>query len=179
MHMQNAALTAFCKLLFFLKLCITPPIGGVYYVTAKKALEVVPVRPISSTVEGSTGKFTELQGELQGLGYTLGGNWDYDHGFFDKPMDSANKVWLRVPFQVTDGNVDSEYSENNAIITLGQPFVLKHLYNEGNDPEASIRVAGALFDQFQSPVDPDADVEDRWALRGEELVRQLEAVLAR
>ncbi len=146
---------------------------------SKQALEVVPVRLISSTIEGSTGKFTELQGELQGLGYTLGGNWDYEHGCFDKPMDSAHKVWLRIPFQVTDGNIDSEYSENNAIITLGQPFVLKHLYNEGNDPEASVRVVGAMFDQFQSPVDPDAEVEERWAERGEELVRMVEAVLTR
>lgn len=132
---------------------------------------------LSSTIEGSAGKFTEFQGKLQELGYSLGGNWDYDRGCFDKAMDGEQKVWLRIPFTVTDGNIDGENSENNAIITLGSPFVLKHLYREGNDPEASVRLAGALFDQFQSPSDPDAKVEEQWIRQGEELVRKLENAL--
>ncbi|MDQ6419921.1 YugN family protein [Paenibacillus sp. LHD-117] len=130
--------------------------------------------PISSSVEGQEKKFTEVQVLLQERQFSLGGNWDYDGGTFDRALDGENKVWLRIPFRVTDGNIDSELSENNAQIQFGQPFVLKHLYNEGNDPEASVRFVGAMFDQFQSPVDPDAKVERRWVERGEAVMREVE-----
>lgn len=135
--------------------------------------------PISSEIEGRTGKFTELQMRLEEREFELGGNWDYDGGFFDRPLDRERKVWLRLPFQVIDGNMDSEHSENNAQVRLGQPFVLKHLYNEGNDPEASVRVLGAMFDQFQPPVDSNADVEPHWVERGQEVVQELERLLFR
>jgi len=78
---------------------------------------------------------------------------------------------------IPDGNIDSELSENNAQIQFGQPFVLKHLYNEGNDPEASVRVVGAMFDQFQAPVNPDADVEPRWVERGQSIMREVEEAI--
>ncbi|MFD0590795.1 YugN family protein [Paenibacillus sp. GCM10027627] len=130
--------------------------------------------PISSDVEGKEKKFTEMQVFLANREFALGGNWDYDKGSFDRALDEDHKVWLRLPFQVVDGNLDSELSENNAQIRFEQPYVLKHLYNEGNDPEASVRVVGAMFDQFQAPVDPDAKVERRWIDRGTEIVRELE-----
>lgn len=130
--------------------------------------------PISSSIESQEKKFTEIQELLKESQFTLGGNWDYGGGSFDRALDDENKVWLRIPFEVIDGNMDSELSENNAQIRFGGPFVLKHLYNEGNDPEASVRVVGAMFDQFQAPVDPDADVEPRWVERGREVMRQVE-----
>jgi hypothetical protein len=130
--------------------------------------------PISSSVEGQEKKFTEVHAKLMEWQFALGGNWDYGGGSFDRALDDENKVWLRIPFEVTDGNIDSELSENNAQIRFGQPFVLKHLYNEGNDPEASARVVGAMFDQFQAPVDPDAKVERRWVDRGQEIMSQVE-----
>ncbi|GBG06533.1 hypothetical protein PAT3040_01060 [Paenibacillus agaridevorans] len=133
--------------------------------------------PISSTVEGQEKKFTEIQALLTDRQFTLGGNWDYDHGSFDRALDGENKVWLRIPFQVIDGNIDSELSENNAQIQFQQPYVLRHLYNEGNDPEASVRVVGAVFDQFQSPIDPDADIEPRWVERGEAVMREVEGAI--
>lgn len=133
--------------------------------------------PISSDMEGKEKKFTEMQVLLADRQFTLGGNWEYDGGSFDRALDDEHKVWLRIPFQVIDGNLDSELSENNARIRFGQPYMLKHLYNEGNDPEASVRVAGALFDQFQSPVNPDAAIESTWVERGKELMRELEKSL--
>lgn len=135
--------------------------------------------PISSSIEGKEKKFTEMQVRLAEYQFALGGNWDYDAGSFDRALDAENKVWLRLPFQVTDGNIDSELSENNAQIRFGKPYVLKHVYNEGNDPEASVRLFGALFDQFQSPVDPDAEIEPRWMDRANEMVRIIESEIAR
>ncbi|MFF2885225.1 YugN family protein [Paenibacillus sp. NPDC057967] len=135
--------------------------------------------PIASEVEGIEKKFTEMQVLLAERQFTLGGNWDYDGGSFDRALDDENKVWLRIPFQVTDGNIDSELSENNAIIRFGTPYVLRHLYQEGNDPEASVRVAGALFDQFQAPSDPDAPVDHRWTEQAKEIMGEVDSLLKR
>lgn len=133
--------------------------------------------PISSSLEGRETKFTEMQVLLAGRQFVLGGNWDYAGGSFDRALDEAHKVWLRIPFQVTDGTIDSELSENNARIRFDEPYVLKHVYNEGNDPEASARVMGAMFDQFQSPVDPDGAVEPKWVERAQELMREVEGIV--
>lgn len=130
--------------------------------------------PIASKLESQAGKFTELREILEGYQFALGGNWEYDKGSFDHALENEHKVWLRIPFEVIDGNLDSERSENNAQIKLGTPYVLKHLYNEGNDPEASVRVVGALFDQFQAPVDPDADVEQHWVEQAGRLLQEVE-----
>ncbi|MCR2807943.1 YugN-like family protein [Paenibacillus soyae] len=134
--------------------------------------------PIHSAIEGKEKKFTEMQVRLEEHQFTLGGNWDYDGGSFDRALDESNKVWLRLPFQVTDGNIDGELSENNAQIRFGAPYVLKHLYNEGNDPEASVRLFGAMFDQFQAPVNPDADIEGKWVERAKDVVREIERDIA-
>ncbi|MCU6709869.1 YugN-like family protein [Paenibacillus sp. J5C_2022] len=135
--------------------------------------------PLSSVLEGQEHKLTELQVKLEKERFSLGGNWDYDNGSFDRALDEENKVWLRIPFQVTDGSADSELSENNARVVIGSPYILKHVYNEGNDPEASARVVGAMFDQFQSPTDPDADVEPHWIERGREVLQAIEPVISR
>lgn len=134
--------------------------------------------PISSNIEGKQKRLTEIQGDLALHKFTLGGNWDYNRGSFDRALDNENKVWLRIPFQVTDGHLDSEQSESIAHIRFEQPYVLKHLYNEGNDPEASVRVVGVMFDQFQSPVNPDADIEQHWIERGTELMREVETTIS-
>ena len=134
--------------------------------------------PIHSALEGKEKKFTEMQARLEEHRFSLSGNWDYDRGSFDRALDETNKVWLRLPFQVTDGNIDSELSENNAQIRFGEPYVLKHLYNEGNDPEASVRLFGALFDQFQTPVNPDADIEAKWVERARDVIRAVERDVA-
>ncbi|MBH5319266.1 hypothetical protein I6N90_15790 [Paenibacillus sp. GSMTC-2017] len=130
--------------------------------------------PVSSIIDGKQKTFTEAKQWLENNGFTLGGNWDYNRGSFDRALDKENKVWLRIPFEVTEGTIDSELTENNAHIRFEEPYVLKHLYNEGNDPEASVRVVAAAFDQFQSPVNPDADIEQHWVNRGKEMIRQLE-----
>lgn len=133
--------------------------------------------PISSVLQAREQHFAETKEAMEKQQFTLGGNWDYEGGSFDRYLDEAHKVWLRIPFEVTNGNIDSEVADNNAIIKLGTPYVLKHLYKEGNDEEASVRVMGAMFDQFQSPTDPDASIEPEWIDRAKQLLNEVEQVI--
>ncbi|OBZ09299.1 YugN family protein [Bacillus sp. FJAT-26390] len=130
--------------------------------------------PISSVLESREQHFLETKELLESQQFTLGGNWEYDSGSFDRSLDEDHKVWLRIPFEVLVGNIDSIEVDNEAKIKLGTPYVLKHLYREGNDPEASVRVVGALFDQFQSPSNPDADVEPQWIDRAKQALQEVE-----
>ncbi|GGF97152.1 YugN family protein [Paenibacillus abyssi] len=134
--------------------------------------------PLSSKLESSEQQLTEFQGKLEAFQFTLGGNWEYNHGSFDRSLDEAHKVWLRLPFEVVTGSLDSEAEENDAKIRLGQPFVLKHLYNEGLDPEAQPRTFGSLFDQFQEPLDVDAKIEDRWVDQAKKVLSEVERRLS-
>jgi hypothetical protein len=119
--------------------------------------------------------FVNISRNMEENGFSLGGNWEYDHGYFDRNLDEEQKVWLRIPFTVTHGTFDAESPESDAVILLGQPFVLKHLYEDGLDEEATPRVAGSLIDQFQEPVDKDADVEVAWVSEAQQNLKRLES----
>lgn len=134
--------------------------------------------PISSAIESTSHEFMEAKKLLRQNGFSLGGGWEYNQGTFDHALDDESKVWLRIPFDVVAGNIDPE-ADSSATIRFGQPFVLKHLYNEGTDPEGSVRLFGALFDQFQSPVNPDAKVGQQWVDKAKRVVAQVEHVLSR
>ncbi|RKP53985.1 hypothetical protein D7Z26_11385 [Cohnella endophytica] len=131
---------------------------------------------LSSTLTTQVTDYLESKDALQGHGFTLGGNWDYDHGSFDCALDDANKVWLRLPFEVTVGNLDSEAPRSDTQIQFGEPYVLKHLYNEGEDHEAQPRALGAFMDQFSSPVDPDDEIESRWIEQAKRKLNEVEAL---
>lgn len=131
--------------------------------------------PINSSIINNVEAFDQVRQYLHGYGFVLGGNWDYDHGYFDRSLDGENKVWLRVPFTVTKGELDGDTDATNAIIQIGQPFVLKHLYNEGLDKEAHVKTYGALIDQFQEPVDKDAPVEPHWTDEARTIIGEVEA----
>jgi hypothetical protein len=117
---------------------------------------------IPSSITSQVQDYVVANNALSEHGFTLGGNWEYDHGSFDCALDDKNKVWLRLPFDVTVGNLDSESQESDLKIQFGQPFVLKHVYNEGLDREAQPRAMGALMDQFSDPIDPDDEIESHW-----------------
>jgi hypothetical protein len=131
--------------------------------------------PLSSKLENRELEYVEVRRLLGEYDFSIGGSWDYDHGSFDRTLDEEQKVWLRVPFSVTNGNIDAEADENDAKIRIGQPFVLKHLYNDGQDETAQARVVGALIDQFQSPTDPDAHIEPHWVDKANAALREAEA----
>ncbi|MFD0675201.1 YugN family protein [Cohnella sp. GCM10027633] len=134
------------------------------------------MQSLPSSLTSQEQEFVIVKNGLSEHGFALGGNWDYDHGSFDCALDDENKVWLRLPFDVTNGNLDSESPEIDAKIRFGEPYVLKHLYNEGIDKGAMPGVMSAAFNQFSDPVDPDASIESRWIERAKTKLRKVEAI---
>jgi hypothetical protein len=129
---------------------------------------------ITSKLENHVEEFVNLNDYLGKFEFTLGGNWDYDHGYFDRYLDEAHQVWLRIPFQVTSGTMDGITDDSDAVVKLGTPFVLNHIYNEGLDPEAVPNVYGSLINQFQEPLDKDATVETHWVKQAEHILQEIE-----
>jgi hypothetical protein len=132
--------------------------------------------PISSSLTSQVQEFTPARTALDQKGFSLGGNWDYDSGSFDCALDPENKIWLRLPFKVTIGNLDSESSDIDTKIRFGEPFVLKHVYKEGLDREAQPRQFMAVFDQFSDPKEPDADIEPKWISQAQRKLAEIEAI---
>ncbi|SFL14465.1 YugN-like family protein [Paenibacillus sp. 1_12] len=130
--------------------------------------------PIKSVLTNYEEPFNEVSQQLHQLEFTLGGNWSYDHGYFDRYLDEAHQVWLRIPFEVTHGTLDGDTPATDAIICIGTPFVLKHVYNDGLDNEAQLNVTGALINQFQEPIDKDAPVEDKWVAVAKDMLDHVE-----
>lgn len=130
--------------------------------------------PLDSKLENREAAFTNLNDFLGRYEFTLGGNWEYDHGYFDRYLDEEHKVWVRVPFTVTHGTFDGDSDASDAVVKLGQPFLLKHLYNDGLDSKADAMIYKALVNQFQTPVDKDAPVEGKWVDEAMELLSRVE-----
>ncbi|TXK85595.1 YugN family protein [Paenibacillus sp. N3.4] len=132
------------------------------------------MKPITSSLEQVQESFDKVRDQLHEFNFSLGGNWEYDHGFFDRNLDEANKVWLRIPFHVITGRIDGDTEATDAIVQVGTPFVLKHVYNEGLDYAAEAETYGALIDQFQTPLDPDAEIENKWVQEAAGVLKKVE-----
>ena len=130
--------------------------------------------PLESKLESSEKEFTEVKSMLEEQQFALGGDWNYDHGYFDRYLDEEHMVWLRMPFSVINGSIDDTTQDLDAKIMLGKPFVLKHVYNEGLDKEAHMKTIGSLMDQFQEPVDADAEVESKWVNQAKKVLVEVE-----
>lgn len=127
---------------------------------------------LPSKIEGKQFDLYKLEQKLKPIGYTIGGNWDYDHGAFDyKINDDDSYQFLRLPFKAIDGQLDAR----NCTVQLGRPFLLSHAYEDGLD---KLGASGAgTFNQFQSPVDKDASFSDQYIDNGKALVQELESLL--
>lgn len=127
---------------------------------------------IPSSVEGKQFDLYKLEQKLKPIGYSIGGNWDYDHGSFDyKINDEEGYQYLRLPFTAIDGQLDVR----NCTVQLGRPFLLSHQYQIGLDDH--IGDAGTL-NQFSEPVDKDASFPDQYIEIGKTLVKELESILS-
>ncbi|MGO4499386.1 YugN family protein [Paenibacillus sp. 2RAB27] len=133
------------------------------------------MKPLTSSLEQVQETFDKVRAQLEQFDFNLGGGWDYDHGYFDRSLDEANKVWLRIPVQVVTGRIEGDVEETDAVVEVGTPFVLKHVYNEGLDSEADMETAGALVDQFQAPLDSDASIEDKWVKEAASVLKSVES----
>lgn len=133
--------------------------------------------PLDSKLTGSTMSYEEASHALKQEQFTLGGNWDYDHGSFDRALDRVQKVWLRMPFTVTSGKLDGDREEQRTEIRFEQPFLLNHVYREGLDPSASVMTYQGFLNQFQDPVDPDGELEPEWIEVGKQALKRAEELL--
>ncbi|CAI6046887.1 YugN family protein [Cohnella sp. JJ-181] len=129
---------------------------------------------LSSSLTSTQVPYVQAQEGLDDLGFSLGGNWEYKTGSLDRALDQAHKVWLRLPFEVERGELDAEAEKTDAVIRFGQPYVLKHEYEDGLDQDAQPRTFGGFFDQFAAPENPDAAIEDTWIREAKRLLEQAE-----
>ncbi len=129
---------------------------------------------VQSELEGRSFNLYKLEQVLKPLGYVIGGNWDYDHGYFDyKIDDEVGYQFLRIPFMAIDGQLDSQ----NTTVQIKRPFLLSHKYQIGLDDNALVRNVTASFNQFSEPQDPDAQFPEKYINLGKSLVKELEKLL--
>lgn len=134
--------------------------------------------PIENTkIEGQTAGFEHFRTRLTPLDFVVGANWDYNHGLFDRALDGVDKVYLRIPFQVVEGEFDGESTQESTRVQIGKPLVIKHIYEEGIDEGADTGLFSSLVDQFQDPIEKDAPVEDKWVVKAREVMAQVDATL--
>ncbi|MFS0863726.1 YugN-like family protein [Fredinandcohnia sp. 179-A 10B2 NHS] len=130
--------------------------------------------PIPSRLEGETFQLFKLEKELKPLGYAIGGNWDYDHGYFDYKISAEDGYqYLRIPFGAVDGQLD----QDGAVVQLARPFLLSHQFQAGTDDDAVIGNFSAAINQFQEPETPDAEFPSKYVELGKALVEELETKL--
>jgi hypothetical protein len=131
--------------------------------------------PIENTrIEGQAGSFEHFRSRMATQGFVVGANWDYNHGYLDRALDGVDKVYLRVPFVVTDGDFDGESTQESTMVELGKPFVIKHLYEEGLDEGADTGLLSSMVDQFQDPIEKDAPVEEKWVTQAKQVLKTIE-----
>ncbi|WP_160722341.1 YugN-like family protein [Bacillus sp. USDA818B3_A] len=129
---------------------------------------------IPSKVEGKTFELFKLEQKLKPIGYTIGGNWEYDHGSFDyKLNDEDSYEFLRVPFTAVDGELDTR----GCTVEIGRPYLLAHQYEYGIDEHGDTGNFSASLNQFQAPIDEDADIPSQYIDKGKKLVTELEKVI--
>ncbi|QWU47446.1 MULTISPECIES: YugN-like family protein [Bacillus] len=127
--------------------------------------------PIQSNLEGRTYALYKLEEVMKPLGYSIGGNWDYDKGCFDYKIDEEDGYqFLRVPFTAVNGELDVP----EVIVRLETPYILSHVYQDELDNEVNTLAAGTSLDQFAQPKDPDGDVKRKYVNIGKVLVQELE-----
>ncbi|KKB74630.1 MULTISPECIES: YugN-like family protein [Bacillus] len=129
---------------------------------------------IPSELENRSFSLYHLEQTLKPLGFIIGGGWEYDRGFFDYKLDDADGyLFLRLPFEAEDGQLDSQ----NATVQLGRPFLLRHVYQEALDDHVIQGNVRASFDQFAEPKEKDADIPDVYVELGRSSVKELEKAL--
>lgn len=128
--------------------------------------------PLQTDIEGKKAYYGDIKETFKKSGFCIGGNWDYDRGSFDSILhrDRGETIYIRLPFQVIEGELDSRH----AYIEFQKPYVIKHVVNIGLDHEGT-SLLGAVVNQFQAPLDKDGSIEDKskWEREGEKLVSEI------
>ncbi|WP_394239542.1 YugN-like family protein [Niallia oryzisoli] len=129
---------------------------------------------LPSRIEGKVFDMYELELALKPYGFSVGGNWEYDHGYFDcKIGEEAGYQFLRVPFKAVNGQLDAR----GCRVKVGRPFLLSHKYQIGLDDHAHNGNTSAAFNQFSEPADKDAELSDPPLYLGMTMIQKIEAAL--
>ncbi|RAL25569.1 YugN family protein [Thermoflavimicrobium daqui] len=131
---------------------------------------------IPSAIEGYQNSFKEIQSSFEEEGFSLGGGYTYDHGYFDHPLDweerHGYRYYLRIPTQAIQGELD----QPNTKVKLGRPFVIKHEFLTDNDPTANSGLLTGFVSQFSKPISvEDHEIDQKWIERAQNLLHQLES----
>jgi hypothetical protein len=132
------------------------------------------MKPIKSRLENEMIALNEAEDVLKSMGFSYGGNWDYDHGYFDYKLDDEEGyTFLRIPFKAVEGELD----KRDTTVQMGEPFLLAHKYQVGLDDHAGAGNLSGSVNQFSEPQDPDATIDKKWIGIAKELVQKAEAQL--
>lgn len=125
----------------------------------------------NTAMENRQGRFDEIRDFFKEHGFEIGGNWETDHAFFDKKLkDNPGYLFIRIPVFVDEGT----FGEDDAVLRVGTPFLLRHKYNPGLDDNVQVDTFDSALDQFSEPVDPDASIEQKEVEETQPLIRELE-----
>lgn len=133
------------------------------------------MKTIDSRLTGVQGTFGIVRDTLSAEEFSLA-NWEYDGGYFDRKLDDKGMVYLRLPIEVQEGQLDAP----EARIVFGTPFVLKHVYQTGIEENIGYYASQYLapvMNQFQEPVDKDAEVGQEWVDKASDILRYIEPKL--
>lgn len=126
-----------------------------------------------TSIENYQGHYGALRDFFNEQGYEVGGNWDYDHGYFDKKLaDSPGYLFIRIPVFAQIG----EFGQDDAVVKVGRPLLLRHKYQIGNDDYVDMTVTNASVNQFSEPQDPDASLKNEEVENTQQLIHQLDDV---
>ncbi|HET7657497.1 MAG TPA: YugN-like family protein [Bacillales bacterium] len=126
---------------------------------------------LESQLEGTEHSLFALEEALEPLGFVIGDNWQYDHGYFDyKINEKDGYLFLRFPFVATEGALDTR----GVKVKFGTPYLLNHKYEAGLDQEVGTGVLSGFTNQFQEPVDKDDHIPEKYAEVGQQIVKEAE-----
>ncbi|SFE51103.1 YugN family protein [Alteribacillus iranensis] len=128
---------------------------------------------LETELEGKHGAFGTVHHILQQHGFELGDNWDFDNGCFDAVIsqEGPESMYIRLPFKVVEGMLDQPRAE----IVFGTPYVIKHIVNYGLDKDDDSLQTALGFNQFQTPIDKDGNIEQeqKWEEVGKDVVSKV------
>ncbi|HLR80964.1 MAG TPA: YugN family protein [Bacillota bacterium] len=132
---------------------------------------------LHTNLDGKTAYFGPIRDSLKPHHFCLGGNWEYDKGYFDSVLwrENGETIYLRMPFHVLNGELD----HYNAYIQFDTPYVIKHIVNFGLDRDENSLLSATGFNQFQKPIDRDAHIRQKnhWEEAGEQVIEKVVQLL--
>ncbi|WP_134699075.1 YugN family protein [Ammoniphilus sp. YIM 78166] len=134
--------------------------------------------PVPSEIQGKEATFGEIREPFIEHGFILGGNWEYEHGYFDAALerDGGETIYLRLPVEVIEGALD----DSGARLKFQQPFIVRHVVHTQLASDSIPLVdqlpfqMNTLVNQFQTPEAVDGEIH-----RVDQRVQEAQAAIAK